>query len=79
MPNTHNRGSKQIDLVLATPEISHFILAIGILDYNAVFNSDHRTFFFNIDADGFFGTTVEALAAQRFRKIQLEDTRIGQA
>jgi hypothetical protein len=69
-PNTHIRGSKQIDVVLATPGISRCILAIGLLDYNTVFYSDHRAFFFDIDSDGFFGTSVEALAAQRFRNLQ---------
>jgi hypothetical protein len=78
VPNTHNRGSKQIDFVLATPGISQFILAIGLLDKNAVFNTDHRAVFFDIDADGFFGTSVGALAAQRFRNLQLGDPRIGQ-
>jgi hypothetical protein len=66
VPNTHNCGSKQIDFVLATPVIARFILTIGLLDYNAVFNSGHRAFFFDIDADGFFGTS------------QLKDSRIGQ-
>jgi hypothetical protein len=78
VPHTHNRGSKQIYSVLVTPVISQFILAIGLLDYNAVLNLDHRAFFFDIDADGFFSTSVEALAAQRFRNLQLEDPRIGQ-
>jgi hypothetical protein len=78
VPNTHNRRSKQIDCVLATLDISRFILAIGLLDYNAVFNWDQRAFFFDIDADGFFGTSVEALAAKRLRNLQLEDPRISQ-
>jgi hypothetical protein len=78
VPNTHNRGSKQVDFMLATQGISHFILAIGLLDYNAVFNLDHRAFFFVIDADGLFGTAVESLAAQRLINLQLEDPRIGQ-
>jgi hypothetical protein len=64
--------------MLATPGISRFILAICLLDYNAVFNSDHRAFFFDIYADGFFGKAVEALAAQRFRNLKFEDPRIGQ-
>jgi hypothetical protein len=76
--NTYNRGSKKIDFILATPRISRFILAIGLLDYNTVFTSDHRAFFFDINADGFFGTSVKALAAQIFRNLQLEDPSIGQ-
>jgi hypothetical protein len=78
VPNTHNRGSKQIDFVLATPVISRFILVIGLLDDDAFFASDHRAFFFHIGADRIFGTSVEALAAQQFWKLELEDPRIGQ-
>jgi hypothetical protein len=70
---------KLMDIKTNGAGISHFILAIGLLDFNAVFNSDHITFFFDIDAAGFFGTLVEALAEQCFRKLQLEDPRIGQA
>jgi hypothetical protein len=47
------QGSEQIYVALATPGISWFILAIGMLDYNAVFTSDHIDFFFDTDADGF--------------------------
>jgi hypothetical protein len=58
VPKMHNRGSKQIDFVLITPGISRFILDVGLLYYNTLFNSDHIAFLFDIYADGFFGTAV---------------------
>jgi hypothetical protein len=44
IPNTHLRGSKQIDFVLVTPGIAIFIKSIGLLDFDVIFRTDHRTF-----------------------------------
>jgi hypothetical protein len=79
IPNTHLRGSKQIDLALATSDIVPFIRAIGLLDFDVVFRTDHRTFFIDIDMDGFFGSATETLPAQRLRQLQLEDPRVDKA
>jgi hypothetical protein len=73
IPNTHLRGSKQIDCVLTTAGIAPFIRAIGLLDFDVVFRNDHRTFFIDIHMDGFFGSATETLPAQRLRQLQLED------
>jgi hypothetical protein len=54
IPNTQLRGSKQIDVVLTTDGIAPFIQAIGLLDFDAIFRTDQRTFFIDIDMDGFF-------------------------
>jgi hypothetical protein len=43
--NTHLRGSKQIDFVLATSGIVIFIQSIGLLDFDVIFLTDHPTFF----------------------------------
>jgi hypothetical protein len=77
IPNTHLRGSKQIDFVLTTAGIAPFIRAIGLLDFDVVFRTDHRTFFLDIDMDGFFGSATETLTAQRLRKLKLEDPRVA--
>jgi hypothetical protein len=77
IPNTHLRGSKQIDFVLTTSGIAHFIQAIGLLDFDVVFRTDHRTFFIDIDMDGFFGSATETLPAQRLGKLKLEDPRVA--
>jgi hypothetical protein len=55
IPNTHLRGSKQIDFVLTTAGIPLFIQSIGLLDFDVIFLTDHRTFCIDIDMEGFFG------------------------
>jgi hypothetical protein len=77
IPNTHLRGSKQIDFVLATPGIALFIQFIGLLDFDVIFQTEHRTFFIDIDMEGFFGSATETLPAQRLRQLQLEDPRVA--
>jgi hypothetical protein len=77
--NTHLRGSTQIDFVLTTASIAPFIQAIGLLDFDVVFRTDHQTFFIDIDMDGLFGSATETLPAQRLRKLQLEDPRVATA
>jgi hypothetical protein len=64
IPNTHLRGSKQIDFVLTTASIAPFIQSIGLLDLDVIFRTDHRTFFIVIDMDRFFGSATETLPAQ---------------
>jgi hypothetical protein len=79
IPNTHLRGSKQIDFVFTTAGIAPFIRAIGLLDFDVVFRTDHRTFLIDIDMDGFFGSATEKLPAQQLRQLQLEDPRAATA
>jgi hypothetical protein len=71
--NTHLRGLAQIDFVLSTPGIVLYMQSIGLLDFDVIFRTDHRTFFIDIDMEGFFGSTIESLPAQQFRQLQLED------
>jgi hypothetical protein len=63
--------------VLTTAGIAPFIQAIGLLDFDVVFRTDHLTFFIDIDMDGFFGSETETLPAQRLRQLQLEDPRVA--
>jgi hypothetical protein len=58
IPNTHLRRSEQIDFVLTTAGIAPFIQSIGLLDFDVIFRADHRTFFTDIDMDGFFGSAT---------------------
>jgi hypothetical protein len=67
IPNTHLRGSKHINFILATLDIALFIQSIGILYFYVIFRTDHRTFFIDIDMEGFFGSATETLPAQRLR------------
>jgi hypothetical protein len=64
IPNTHLRGSKQIDFVLKKTGIAPFIKSIGLLDFDVIFRTDHQTCFIDIDMDGFFGSATEKLTAQ---------------
>jgi hypothetical protein len=63
--------------VLTTAGIANFIQAIGLLDFDVVFRTDHRTLFIDIDMDGLFGSETETLLAQRLRQLQLEDPRVA--
>jgi hypothetical protein len=54
IPNTHLRWSKQIDFVLMTASIAHFIQSIGLLDFDIIFRTYHQTLFIDIDMEGFF-------------------------
>jgi hypothetical protein len=64
IPNTHFRGSKQMDFVLTTAGIALFIQSIGLIDFDVIFQTDHRTFFIDIDMGGFFGSVTETFPAQ---------------
>jgi hypothetical protein len=77
IPNTHLRGSKKIDFVFTTACIAPFIQSIGLLDFDFIFRTDHRTFFIDIDMDGFFGSATKKLLAQRLRQLQLEDPKVA--
>jgi hypothetical protein len=62
---------------LTTAGIALFIHAIGLLEFDVVFRTDHRTFFIDIDMDGLFGSATETLPAHRLRQLQLEDPRVA--
>jgi hypothetical protein len=63
--------------VLTTAGIAPFLQSIGLLDFDVIFRTDHRTFFIDINMDGFFGSETETLPAQRLRQLQLEDPRVA--
>jgi hypothetical protein len=77
IPNTHLIRSKQIDVVLTTAGIALFIQSIGLLVFDVIFRTDHRTFFIDIDMEGLFGSATETLPAQRLNQLQLEDIRVA--
>jgi hypothetical protein len=63
--------------MLSTDGITPFIQSIGLLDFDVIFRTNHRTFFIDINMDGFFGSAMETLPAQRLRQLQLEDPRVA--
>jgi hypothetical protein len=48
------------------------------LSFDAVFDSDHRKFFLDIDFESVFGTELDNMAAPQFRQLQLDDPRIAE-
>jgi hypothetical protein len=48
-----------------------------MLNFDTVFDNDHRTFFLDIDFESVFGTELENMAAPQFRQLQLDDPRIA--
>jgi hypothetical protein len=44
-----------------------------MLNFDAMFDRDHRTLFLDIDYESLFGTELDNMAAPQFRKLQLDD------
>jgi hypothetical protein len=76
VPNTHVRGSKQIDFALVIDGIRPCIKAFGLLD-ESILKSDHRAIFLDLDLSLLFGTSLERLERPQFRNMKLDDPRIS--
>jgi hypothetical protein len=70
MPPTRCPGSSVIDYVYVSERLIEHVIGIGMLNFDAVFDSDHHTFFLGIDFESFFGTELDNMAAPQF--IQLK-------
>jgi hypothetical protein len=53
------------------------ITAIGMLSQDAVFASDHRTFFMDLDVESYFGYEMDAMPEKQLCQLQLNDPRIA--
>jgi len=51
---TYEKGTKQIDAVLATEGLLNIIRGSKLVDYKEIINSDHRGFIVNIDINDYF-------------------------
>jgi hypothetical protein len=76
VPNTHVRGSKQIDFSLVTDGIRPCIKVVGLLD-ESILKSDHRAIFLNLNLILLFGVSLERLERPQFRNLKLDDPRIS--
>jgi hypothetical protein len=76
VPNTHVRGSKQIDFALVTDVMRPCIKAISLLD-ESILKSDHRAIFLDLDLLLLFGASLERLERTQFRNLKLDDPRIS--
>jgi hypothetical protein len=77
VPNTHMRGSTQIDFVLTTGGLTDSIEAIGLLDCS-VLNSNHRALLIDLCVKEIFGPSPEKLAQPQYRNLKLDDPRISE-
>jgi hypothetical protein len=76
VPNTHVRGSKQIDFSLVTDGIRPCIKAASLVD-ESILKSDHRAIFLDLDLLLLFGVSLERLERTQFRNLKLDDPRIS--
>jgi hypothetical protein len=76
VPNTHVRGSKQIDFTLVTDGIQPCIKAVGLLNAS-ILKSNHRENFLDLNLLLLFGTSLERLERPQFRNLKLDDPRIS--
>jgi hypothetical protein len=76
VPNTHVRGSKQIDVALVTDGIRPCIKAVGILD-ESILKIDDRAILLDLDLLLLFGVSLERLERPQFRNLKLDDPRIS--
>jgi hypothetical protein len=63
--------------VFVSEGILPHITSTGILSQDAVFASDHRTFFMYLDVESFFGHETDVMPAKQLRQLQLDDPRIA--
>jgi hypothetical protein len=78
VPPSSFPGSSVIDYVYVSEGLLEHIVGIVMLSFDAVFDSDHRTFFLDIDFDSFFGTELDNMIAPQFRQLQLNDPIISE-
>jgi hypothetical protein len=78
VPPLRSPGSSVIDYVYVSEGILEHAVGIGMLNLDAVFDSDHMTFFLDIDFESFFGTDLDNITAPQFRQLQLDYPRIAE-
>jgi hypothetical protein len=78
VPPTRCPGSSVIDYVYVSEGQLEHVIGIGMLNFDAVFDSDHRTFLLHIDFESVFGTELDNMAAPQYRQLQLDDPIIAE-
>jgi hypothetical protein len=76
-PNTHMRGSSQINFPLTSAGLRECIEKVGILD-NSVLHSDHRGMFLDLNSR-LLGKRPEKVMPHQFRTLKLDDPRLSDA
>jgi hypothetical protein len=78
VPPTRCPGLSVIDYVYVSEGLLEHVIGIGMLNFDAVFDSDRRTFSLYIDFEFVFGTELDNMAAPQFRQLQLDDPIIAE-
>jgi hypothetical protein len=76
VPNTHARGSAQIDLPLITSGLDDHVVDVGLLN-RSILQSDHSGMLLDLRIEGIFGQHPDKLAPHQFRNLKLDDPRIS--
>jgi hypothetical protein len=76
VPNTHARGSLQIDFPLITSGLAEPVLDVGLLN-RSVLQSDHSRMFDDLRIEGIFGQHPDKLAPHKIQNLKLDDPRIS--
>jgi hypothetical protein len=69
VPLTRDPGSRVIDYVLVLEGILPHITSIGMLSHDAVFTSDRRAFFMDLDAASYFGHETDVMPEKHLRQL----------
>jgi hypothetical protein len=77
VPNTHMRGSSQIDFPLTSAGLREYIEKVGLLD-NLVLHSDHHGMILDLKSR-LFGKSPEKVIPHQFRTLKLDDPRLSDA
>jgi hypothetical protein len=76
IPNTHARGSAQIDFPLIASGLDEHLADVGLLD-RYILQSDHSGMFADRRIEGIFGQHPDKLAPHQSRNLKLDDPRIS--
>jgi hypothetical protein len=78
VPPTRCPGSSVIYYVYVSDGLLKHVIGIEMLNFDALFDSDHQTLFLDMDFESVFGTELDNMATPQFRKLQLDDPRIAE-
>jgi hypothetical protein len=76
VPNTHERGSAQIDFPLITSVIDKHVVDVGLLDRSTL-KSYHSGMLVDLRIEGIFGQHPDKLAPHKFGNLKLDDPIIS--
>jgi hypothetical protein len=74
VPPSRSPGLSVINYVYVLEDLLEHVVGIGMLNFDAVFDSDRRTFFLDIDFLTFFGTELDNMTAPQFRQLREDFT-----